>query len=115
MVNQSPRGVACPTFVQRLPWPGSHPSRQPHQNCDPAAAQLALSTDDGARRCSRDGGRWFWGGGGGCDEPVRNEAMIVCDWGPRFPASHVTVCRQGRSATETTHDQPKVRPAWCAW
>ena len=25
-------------------------------------------------------------------EPAGGGAVIVCDWGPRFPAAHVTVC-----------------------
>jgi hypothetical protein len=49
------------------------------------------------------------------DVPVRGGAVIVCDWGPRFPAEHVTVCRQGRPATEKDHDELNIRPACWAW
>ena len=42
-------------------------------------------------------------------------AMIVFLWGRVFPAAGVSVSRKGAHATRTTHDDPYVQPARCAW
>jgi hypothetical protein len=45
------------------------------------------------------------------DEPAWAQAVIVCSWGPRFPAAGVIVFRRGHPATRKTHDDPYIRPA----
>ena len=51
----------------------------------------------------------------GVGEKAWARAVIVCRLCPRFAAAGVSVCRWGHPATRSSHDNPFIHSAWCAW